>query len=71
VSAAGAHTTVASMPADPEAIAKGDLPAGMRVFVAALDGPRDVPVIAARDVSHRLLLTCEEGRCTPTQEESP
>jgi hypothetical protein len=71
VSAAGAQTTVASMPADPEAIAKGDLPAGMRVFVAALDGPRDVPVIAARDASHRLLLTCEEGRCTPTQKESP
>jgi hypothetical protein len=59
------------MPADPEAIAKGDLPAGMRVFVAALDGPRDVPVIAARDAAHRLLLTCEEGRCTPTQKESP
>jgi hypothetical protein len=71
VSAAAAQTTVASVPADPEAIAKGDLPAGMRVFVAALDGPQDVPAVAARDGSQRLLLTCAEGRCTPTQKESP
>jgi hypothetical protein len=71
VSAATAAATVASVPADPEAVAKGDLPRGMRVFVAALDGPREVPVVAARDRSGRVLLTCEEGRCTPTQEESP
>ena len=71
VSATAARTTVASVPADPEAVAKGDLPAGMRVFVAALDGPGDVPTITARDASGRVLLTCEQGRCTPTQEEPP
>jgi hypothetical protein len=71
VRATAGQATVASMPADPEAVAKGDLPAGMRVFVAALDGPGDVPTVAARDASGRVLLTCEEGRCTPTQEESP
>jgi hypothetical protein len=71
VHAGAARVTVASVPADPEAVAKGDLPPGMRVFVAALDGPSDVPVIAARDASGRVLLTCEQGRCTTTQEELP
>jgi hypothetical protein len=71
VSATTAGAMVASVPADPEAVAKGDLPRGMRAFVAALDGPRDVPAVAARDRSGRVLLTCEEAPCTPTQEESP
>jgi hypothetical protein len=71
VSATTAAATVQSVPADPEAVAKGELPRGMRVFVAALDGPRDVPAIAARDRSDRVLLTCEEGRCTPTHKEAP
>jgi hypothetical protein len=71
VSATAAAATVKSVPADPEAVVKGDLPRGMRVFVAALEGPRDVPAIAARDRSGRVLLTCEEGRRTRPQEESP
>jgi hypothetical protein len=71
VSATGAQAAVPSVPADSEAVAKGGLPAGMRVFVAALEGPRDVPTIAARDGAGRVLLVCEQGRCTPTQEESP
>jgi hypothetical protein len=71
IAATAAQATVASLPADPEAVAKGGLPARMRVFVAALEGPRDVPAIAARDAAGRILLTCEQGRCTPTQEESP
>lgn len=71
VNATSAQATVASVPADPEAIAKGELPAGMRVFVAALDGARGVPVVTARDASGRVLLVCEEGRCIPTPEESP
>jgi hypothetical protein len=65
VSATTAAATVQSVPADPEAVAKGELPPGMRVFVAALDGSRDVPAIAARDRSGRVLLTCEQGPLHP------
>jgi hypothetical protein len=64
VAATGAHTTVAATPADATAIGRGDLPAGMRVFVAALDGARDVPSVTARDASGALLLICRDGRCT-------
>jgi hypothetical protein len=63
VTAAGASTTVAAMPADPDAVSKGGLPAGMRIFVAVLDGPRDVPLVTARDASGAVLLVCREGRC--------
>jgi hypothetical protein len=65
VVAAGARTSVAAMPADADAVAKGGLPAGMRVFVAELDGARDVPLVTARDGSGAVLLTCREGRCSP------
>jgi hypothetical protein len=63
VSATGASTTVAAAPADPDAVVKGGLPPGMRVFVAVLDGPRDVPLITVRDASGAALLVCREGRC--------
>jgi hypothetical protein len=63
VSATGAHTTVAAEPADPDATAKGGLPAGMRVFVAVLDGPRDVPLVTVHDAAGAVLLVCREGRC--------
>jgi hypothetical protein len=65
VTAAGASTNVAAAPADPEAVSKGGLPAGMRVFVAVLDGPRDVPLVTARDASGAVLLVCRLGRCAP------
>jgi hypothetical protein len=63
VSATGARATVAASPADPDAVAKGGLPPGMRVFVAVLDGARDVPLVTVRDASGAPLLVCREGRC--------
>jgi hypothetical protein len=65
VAATGASTTVAASPADPDAVAKGGLPGGMRVFVAVLDGARDVPLVTVRDASGAVLLVCREGRCVP------
>jgi hypothetical protein len=65
VVATGARTTVAAVPADADAVAKGGLPAGMRIFVAELEGARDVPLVTARDAAGTVLLTCREGRCTP------
>jgi hypothetical protein len=69
VVATGARATVAAAPADPKAVGRGDLPAGMRVFVAALDGARDVPLVTVRDASGAALLVCRDGRCTtpPTE----
>jgi hypothetical protein len=72
VAATGARATVAAAPAEPDAVGRGELPAGMRVFVAALDGAREVPLVTVRDASHAVLLVCRDGRCTtPTQGESP
>jgi hypothetical protein len=65
VAATGASTTVDAMPADDDAVAKGGLPTGLRVFVAVLDGARDVPLVTVRDASGAVLLTCREGRCAP------
>jgi hypothetical protein len=65
VRAGGAQTTVDAVPADADAVTKGGLPSGMRVFVAVLDGPRDVPLITVHDASGAVLLVCREGRCAP------
>jgi hypothetical protein len=65
VSARGASTTVAATPADEDAVAKGGLPTGLRVFVAVLDGARDVPLVTVRDGSGAVMLVCREGRCAP------
>jgi hypothetical protein len=65
VTATGATTVVDAAPADPDAVARGGLPAGMRVFVAVLDGAREVPLVTVRDASGAVLLTCREGRCAP------
>jgi hypothetical protein len=67
VAATGARATVAAAPADPAAVGRGDLPAGMRVFVAALDGARDVPLVTARDATGAVLLVCRDGRCASPQ----
>jgi ribosomal protein L18 len=64
VAATGARATVGAAAADPKAVGRGDLPAGMRVFVAALDGARDVPLVTARDGAGAVLLVCRGGRCT-------
>lgn len=68
VAATGARATAVVAPADPEAIGKGGLPAGMRVFVTALDGARDVPLVTARDASGAVLLVCRNGRCAAPSE---
>jgi hypothetical protein len=65
VTATGASTVVSAEPADPDAVAKGGLPDGMRIFVAVLDGAREVPLVTVRDASGGVLLTCREGRCAP------
>ena len=70
VVATGARARVAAAPADPAAVGRGDLPAGMRVFVAALDGAREVPLVTARDSSNAVLLVCRDGRCSPSTEGS-
>jgi hypothetical protein len=72
VVATGARSTVIAAPADATAVGRGDLPAGMRVFVAALDGARDVPLVTARDSAGQVLLVCRDGRClTPTPKGTP
>jgi len=65
VAATGASTSVAATPADPNAVAKGGLPGGMRVFVAVLEGARDVPLVTVRDGAGAVLLVCRDGRCAP------
>lgn len=64
VTSAAARTRVAATPADPDAVARAAC-AGMRVFVAVLDGPHDVPLVTARDAAGAALLVCREGRCAP------
>jgi hypothetical protein len=71
VAATGARTSVGAASADPKAVGRGDLPAGMRVFVAALDGAREVPLVTARDASGTPLLVCRDGRCTIPPKEGP
>lgn len=71
VAATGARTTVGAAPADRKAVGRGDLPAGMRIFVAALDGAREVPLVTARDASGSALLVCRDGRCTIPTKEGP
>jgi hypothetical protein len=63
VAATGARVTAVAAPADREAIGKGGLPEGMRVFVAALEGAREVPLVTARDAAGAVLLVCRDGRC--------
>jgi len=63
VAATGARVVAAAAPGDAEAIGKGGLPDGMRVFVAALDGAREVPLVTARDGAGAVLLVCRNGRC--------
>jgi hypothetical protein len=54
---------VAAAPVDGDAIQQGHLPAGLRVFVVALDGGRDVAHVRVTDGAGALLLTCDDGRC--------
>jgi hypothetical protein len=69
VAAGGARSSVPATAADATAVGRGDLPAGMRVFVAALPGAREAPRVTVRDAAGDVLLVCRDGRCrTPTTE---
>jgi hypothetical protein len=61
----GASTTqqITARTVDQHAVQQGHLPEGLRVFVIALSGGRDVAHVRVSDSSGALLLTCEDGRC--------
>jgi hypothetical protein len=54
---------IAATPVDDRAVEQGHLPDGVRVFVVALAGGRDVAHVRVSDAAGNLLLTCEGGRC--------
>jgi hypothetical protein len=54
---------VAAEPVDVRAVEQGHLPAGLHVFVIALDGGRDVAQVRATDAGGAPILTCDGGRC--------
>jgi hypothetical protein len=54
---------VAAAAVDEQAIEQGHLPGGVRVFVVALAGGRDVAHVRVSDAAGALLMTCEAGRC--------
>jgi hypothetical protein len=54
---------IAATAIDAQAIEQGHLPTGLRVFVVALAGGRDVAHVRASDGEGALLMTCEDGRC--------
>jgi hypothetical protein len=54
---------VSAAAVDGRAIEQGQLPSGVRVFVVALAGGRDVAHVRVSDDAGDLLLTCEDGRC--------
>jgi hypothetical protein len=60
---ATATQRLATVPVAAEAIRQGHLAAGVRVFVTALPGGRDVARVRVTDGAGRLLLTCDHGRC--------
>ncbi len=49
--------------ADPEAVRRARLPAGLRVFVVALPGVREVPLVRVVDRAGAAIATCRDGRC--------
>ncbi len=54
---------IAATAVDEQAIEQGHLPDGVRVFVVALAGGRDVAHVRVSDSAGALLMTCEGGRC--------
>ena len=56
--AGAAASPLAAAPVDPDAVTQGGLPAGLGVFVVALDGGRDVPLVTVRDAAGAALLVC-------------
>jgi hypothetical protein len=60
---APASHDVPAAPVGADAIEQGHLPGGLRVFVVALTGGRDVARVRVTDAAGTLLLTCVDGRC--------
>jgi hypothetical protein len=54
---------LAAAPVSPDAITQGHLPPGLRVFVLALAGGRDVADVQAADAAGHVVLRCSGGRC--------
>jgi hypothetical protein len=54
---------VAAAATDPRAVAEGQLPAGLRTFVIAWPGGRDVASVRVLDHDNNVILTCLGGRC--------
>jgi hypothetical protein len=54
---------LAATAVDVRAVQQGRLPRGLRVFVVALAGGRDVTRVQAADASGAVVLTCRDGRC--------
>jgi hypothetical protein len=54
---------IVATPVDGQAIEQGHLPGGLRVFVLALNGGRDVAHVAVTDATDTTILTCRHGRC--------
>jgi hypothetical protein len=54
---------LAAAPVDPRAIVQGHLPAGLRVFVLALAGGREVVDVQATDGAGAVVVRCAAGRC--------
>lgn len=61
---AGGRTVVA-VPAAAEAIRRGRLHRGMRVYALALDGSRGLPTVRILGAEGRVLETCVDGGCVP------
>jgi hypothetical protein len=53
----------AAVPADPDALARGRLPAGLRVFVLARHAGGEIRGVVARDAAGRVVLSCRGERC--------
>jgi hypothetical protein len=52
-----------ALTADPDALARGRLPAGLRVFVLARRAGGEIRGVVARDAAGRVVLTCRGERC--------
>jgi hypothetical protein len=60
---APATRTVPAAAVESRAVEQGHLPTGLRVFVVALDGGRDVAHVVAADAAGAPVFTCDGGRC--------
>jgi hypothetical protein len=52
-----------AVPADADALARGRLPAGLRVFVVARRAGGEIRGVVARDGAGRVVMTCRGERC--------